>query len=255
MDSVYYSYLKFEFYTTLTIGGVEMGFVAAGFAIVSYVTYFRAMVWGNTRPNSVTWLIWFVVNSITASAYYAVGARSTLLLPCAVTVGCFVTFLASLKYGYGLKNWNIIDNLCLGGAGVALILWAIFSPVVGLLGGICVNFLAIPPTLLKIRKDPKSEDVLTWVIKIIGYSINVVAVDHWIFQIWIYPVYGGIASVVVLFALFLAHFFGGKVMKAVRYVNSLSTEEQVALLKRLAQIVDERDQLEEVWRKRFVSDS
>lgn len=181
-----------------------MGLVAAVVSLASYLTYFRAMVKGNTRPNSVTWLIWFVVNGLTAMAYYAVGARSTLLLPCAVTVGCFLTFLASLKYG--LKSWNVIDKLCLGGAGIALILWAIFSPVVGLLGGICVNLLALPPTLLKIRNDPQSEDALTWVLKIIGYCINIVAVDNWVFQIWIYPVYGGVASVAVLVAMFGSHF-------------------------------------------------
>lgn len=43
-------------------------------------------------------------------------------------------------------------------------------------------------------------------------------------------------------------------MKAVKYVESLSTKKQVALLKRLAQIVDERDQIEEVWRKSRVAD-
>ena len=180
------------------------GIIASVFSLASYLTYFRAMTGGRTQPNGVSWLIWSVVNGINAVIYFSLGARSTLYVPLVVTVGCFLTFLLSLKYGS--RSWNFLDKACLVGTAAVIVLWAVFSPIVGLLGGICVNFLALPPTLLKIWKEPDTEDALTWTLKMVGYVINVVAIDTWVFRIWIYPVYGIVASTTVLLFLLVARF-------------------------------------------------
>ena len=168
----------------LSIAGLTAGFLS----FTAYILYMVTTVWGKTRPNRVTWWILTVVNLIILTSYYSIGARDTVWIPASYVLGSLIIALLSLRYGEG--GWSRFDQLCACGAGVSIALWWLFTaPFLALLASMSIDFLGLLPTVRKSFLRPHTEDRTAWTLDFFASAINLFAVEHWIFDVAVYPIY------------------------------------------------------------------
>ncbi len=165
-----------------------MGAIAGICSFCGFLPYWWAIWQGKTRPNRATWLIWLVVGIIIAISYRSAGAESTMWVPITYVIGPLVTSLLAIKLGEG--GWTKFDRICLLSVGASLVVWWIFkSPEVALVINIGIDLLGALPTIRKSFRDPHSENLLAWVLFTVSNAFNVLAIDRWLWQVTIYPLY------------------------------------------------------------------
>jgi hypothetical protein len=177
------------------------GILAGVTALIDFIAYDVSILRGKTRPNRATWFILTVVGILITASYYSVGARDTLWMPIGYTVGPFIAFLLSIKYGEG--GWTTFDKVCLFTAMISVIFWYLSgSALIALLINIFIDFLGMLPTIKKSYLDPNSEELHPWVITFIAGILNLLAISTFNFDIIIYPIYMFLVNGVVVFFLF-----------------------------------------------------
>ena len=181
-----------------------IGQVAGLLSFLAYVIYYVSIIQGRSRPNRATWIILTVVGVLIAASYYASGARNTMWVALAYTVGPFIAALLAFKYGEG--GTTRFDVFCLMGCAASVILWVLSDTALyTLIINIFIDFLGILPTLKKSFFDPLSEDALAWSVTTFSNLLNVFAIELWVFSIAVYPIY-----MLVVNGLVTAFIFRGK---------------------------------------------
>lgn len=182
-------------------GKLLVGQVAGGISFLAYILYYLSIIQGRTRPNRATWIILTVVGILIAASYYASGARNTMWVALAYTVGPLIAAILSLKYGVG--GTTRFDIFCLIGCALSVALWIYFkNPLVVLIINIAIDFLGILPTLKKSYLDPASEDRLAWAVTTVSNVLNIFAIEAWIFSVAVYPVYMVVVNGLVTLLIF-----------------------------------------------------
>lgn len=180
--------------------------MAAGFLnLAAFVPYILAVFgWGfrwnlqflqrlpsRTKPNRATWFIWAFIGIVILPAYSQSGADETIWVPAALIAGPFVVALLSIKWGEG--GWTRFDQVCLTGAFVSVLMWAVTgSPVVGLLFALVADAFGAAATVGHAYRHPKEESRLAWTLFLAGDTLNLFAVTDWswtAYPVWIFPVY------------------------------------------------------------------
>lgn len=165
-----------------------IGQVAGGLSFFAYVLYYISIVQGRSRPNRATWIILTVVGVLIAASYYASGARNTMWVALAYTIGPFIAAILALKYGEG--GTTRFDIVCLAGCAASVVLWILSeTPLYTLVINIFIDFFGILPTLKKAFLDPLSEDKLAWSVTTFSNVLNVFAIEIWVFSVAVYPLY------------------------------------------------------------------
>lgn len=170
-----------------------IGLLAGIIGTLAFIPYAVSILKKETTPNKATWIIWAVLGIIIAASYYSAGARETAFLPFGYAIGIVGVAILVLKYGEG--GWTLLDKLCLAGAALGLILWALTSdPVLALFLTTIIDAIGSVPTIKKTWERPGSEDKVTWILFLIANAINLFAIKQWTLSVAMYPVYVVILS-------------------------------------------------------------
>ena len=173
-----------------------MGQIAGLVSLLAFVPYVFAIRRGETKPNRSSWFIWTVVGSLLLVSYRTSGANYTIWVPVIYVLGPLFVFLLSIKHGVG--GWTKIEQFCLIGTTVSLILWWHFKSSEIALGiNLFIDFFGAIPTIKKAYYRPLEENRLAWFLIFIGNVLNMFAVES--IQLWImvYPSYMFITSLII----------------------------------------------------------
>ncbi len=175
--------------TTLQLLGVLSGIVT----LIGYLTYFRDIFRGCTKPERASWFIWSILGIIAFSSQYAEGARASLWATAVQTLGIIVTFLLSFKYGTGgLARRDIVAVIV---ATIGLLAWyGTKQPVYALMLVILVDGAGMLPTLIKTYEEPRSETLFTWGCDCLAGLLAMIAVGSLNIILLAYPLYLFIAN-------------------------------------------------------------
>lgn len=144
--------------------------------IVGYLPYILAILRGETKPAKATWIIWEVLNVIVFAGMYSKGALNGQIAT--VTIGTLVIALLSLKYGE--PGWTFLDKLCLGVAGLAIVLWQTFeSPTIAIVTCLVASLVGSIPTFENAWRRPWTENKLAWTLYWISCVMAVIAAPSW----------------------------------------------------------------------------
>ncbi len=173
--------------------------------IVGALPYIAQIIWGRVRPERATWLVWSVLLILAVWSYRAVGANDSLWFlvgDLAVTV---VIFGLSLWRGQG--GWTRQDLLCMGVAGISLLLWAYSGiPLFAVWGVLLADIAALIPTLIKSLNDPLSESATTYGFSSAAALCGFIAVGQWNFNLLFYPAYLFLANFAVALTVWVGHY-------------------------------------------------
>ncbi|HEY0010577.1 MAG TPA: hypothetical protein VGB97_01525 [Candidatus Paceibacterota bacterium] len=175
-----------------------LGIIAGVIALAAYVVYVISILRGESKPNRATWWIWTLMGLILALSYFFSGASNTIWVPVVEFVGPLSIALLTLKYGEGGLG-SKTDMICLFGAGVSILLWAVFrDPVVALVTNLCVDAFALFPTIKKSYLRPEGENFWAWMGTLSADTLNLFAAERFSFAILVYPVYMLLSDIIVV---------------------------------------------------------
>jgi hypothetical protein len=175
-----------------------IGIVAVVISILGYIPYFRDILSGKTKPHAFSWLVWGVLNAIAFAGQiqgkggpgmWAVGLTAAAL---------FAIFVLSLVKGE--KNIKPFDWICLAGAGVSLLLWAVTNdPLASIILITVVDAFGFLPTVRKAYSKPHQETLITYEINTVKYLLVVFALQNYTLVTTLFPL-----AVAIMNALFVA---------------------------------------------------
>lgn len=160
--------------------------------------YIRDTLRGKVKPNKVSFTMWSLASLIAFAAAIDEGAGIHALITFIVGVVPLSILLISLvnKKAY----WKITPfDLSCGALSVAgLILWQVTGE-----GNLAIAFsiladgFAFVPTIRKAYSHPETENAYAYLAASVGIAFNLLAVEHWIFAAYAFPLYLLIADLIV----------------------------------------------------------
>ena len=115
------------------------------------------------------WTVWFVAAELQPVFYILLTS-----LPAAVLI-----FLISLHPRLGVGGYTKIDIICLLCLPIALSAWLLSGNVfLGILGAMAIEYLAVLPTMFKLKKAPFAENLTAWAVTSFTNFINLFAVSE-----------------------------------------------------------------------------
>jgi hypothetical protein len=171
--------------------GISWGWVSAFLIFVSGYPYMRAIYTREIeRPAVSSWLLWLGIGILLFVTSYQSGSQwGTTLFP--ILMGVInPAIIVALSLKYGEYTWTRFDTACVIVCAITVMVWQTTrSPVLGLFGGILADAIAAVPQFRKSWKEPKDEPVFPWTMFAFASAINILAVDTWVVDKWLYPVY------------------------------------------------------------------
>lgn len=157
---------------------VATAVLSGAFAIAAEVIYIRDIIYGETRPNAVSFLLWTALQAIALQAQLDVGPSWPALFMALITLGsAVVTVLAAIGFGY--QKYGRIEFYCTVLAVVAMLLLFLGDVVLAILFAIAGDFCAALPTWKKTLLEPHTESRQGWALMTIAAFFGVLSTERW----------------------------------------------------------------------------
>jgi hypothetical protein len=175
-----------------------LSFVAPVFAVLGEGMYIRSILKRKTRPSFVGWLMFtFLVALVFASAY-TLGAHDTLPLLGTFVVMHSITTVLALKYGVvHFSKYNVMSLVLLIVG--SFIWWGTDNALYALIIFVSLDALSYTITIKKLKVHPRSEHATAWFLSFIAFSINLMGIDEWVPQEYLYSLSNVILSGCVIY--------------------------------------------------------
>ncbi|MBI2147628.1 hypothetical protein HYU19_04080 [Candidatus Woesearchaeota archaeon] len=168
---------------------IAFGYIAIFLALISYAHYIRAVLADKTKPHAFSWLVWSVLGGIAFAAQIVKQGGAGAWVTGVTTVLCFIIFLLALWKG--VKDFPIIDWICIALAGVSLwIWWLMKDPTISVIMVIITDTLAYVPTFRKSYHNPFEETATIYAVYFFIWILSLSALNSYSIATWLYPAWG-----------------------------------------------------------------
>lgn len=155
-------------------------------SVIRYITYFRGIYLGETRPHVFSWFNWGTVTGIGAYAQFALDGGPSAWVLAVVASTCYL--IAFIALFVGEKNITRSDWYAFIGALLAVPLWIITdNPAIALVVIIVIDGLSYYPTVRKTWFDPWGEPPASYFWAGLRYFLALFAVPDATLQTLMYP--------------------------------------------------------------------
>lgn len=183
--------------------------VGAAIQLVGIYAYIKDTLYGNTKPNRVTWLMWSVAPLIATFAALSSGVRLAVLPVFMSGFGPLLVFGASFTNRNAYWKLEKFDYFCGVASLLALILWGITrEPIVAILFAILSDGFAAIPTLIKSWNYPDTEIVDPYTTGLFNASTSFFAIVVWKPASYMFPVY-----LILINSLLISAVYGRRTIK------------------------------------------
>lgn len=179
--------------------------VFAGVAVqaLGFLYYIRETLYGQTKPNRVSWVIWAIAPLVAAFAALASGAGWAALPVFAVGLGPLVVLLATFKNKRSYWKLGALDYVCGVLSILALVLWAATKdPLAAIMLAIASDTLACVPTVVKAWSHPETESGVPYLAGLFNSFTSFAAINSWNFASYGFPVYLALANSALIFSVY-----------------------------------------------------
>jgi len=151
-----------------------LAIISGTLAVVQALPYLRSTIQGRTKPSRVACGIGVVCNICLVSSMLLSGNTNGLVLPMVFLVTGLATLGLSIKYGIG--GLSKMDILAGSVAALAIAAWLLMGPNGAIIGTNTAQATALFATFNKLRKNPGTEDLVSWAIGGTAALVSLVAV-------------------------------------------------------------------------------
>lgn len=164
--------------------------VAAIFAVIGNLTYFRDVLSKRVKPHPYTWFVWTIVSGVTFFGQLAKGAGIGALPTGVAEIFTLFIFVFSLQYGF--KHITKTDTYFLIFALLGIIPWIIYKdPTISIIIVVTIDLIAFVPTIRKTWQHPSTEAPAL-------YSMNVARHVLTLFSLQAYNIATTLHSIVMI---------------------------------------------------------
>lgn len=178
-------------------------FVGAAVHLFGTWLYLRDTLWGDTKPNRVTFLLWAAAPFIETAAALAEGVTLAVIPVFLAGFGPFLILIASFVNKNAYWKLGLFDYICGLFSVLALVLWWITNqPSVAIAFAIVSDGFALLPTLKKSWTHPHTETGIAYATSLFSALTSFFAIKALSFPEIAFPVYLVIANSSLLFAIY-----------------------------------------------------
>lgn len=182
----------FEFTTAEILGAI-----ALIIQLLSGVIYIRSILNHQTKPHLFTWVGLTLLVCLTFSAQLNAGAGAGAWLMGITALLFYINALLAIKYGE--KNFTNSDKISIGAAILAAMLWLISeNPLWTVIITSLMNIISFYPTLRKSWFNPYSENLVFYLLGIIGLVLSVTALEAYNLTTFLYPLVASCVNSLVI---------------------------------------------------------
>jgi hypothetical protein len=171
-------------------------------AAYSTVPYVVAILNGKTKPHQLSWLVFFIMNTVVLLSQFLEGARQSVLITLMFVVGSGLIFLLSLQHG--TRETSRWDWLLFSFAVATIAAWLLTrSSALAIWLTVAIDLAATAMTILKVRAQPQSEDPIPWIWGTIAYAFTCLTLIRVPLGIlYVRPVYGLAGDAILVGTIF-----------------------------------------------------
>ena len=148
--------------------------ISGALAVIQVLPYLRSTIQGRTKPSRVACGIGVVCNICLVSSMVVSGNTNGLVLPVVFLITGLATLALSIKYGIGgLTRMDVIAGSV---AALAIAAWLFLGAEGAVIGTNTAQATALVATFNKLRKNPGTEDLVSWSIGGTAALISLIAV-------------------------------------------------------------------------------
>lgn len=179
-------------------------YIGISLSLIGIIFYIKDIIWGETKPNRVSWFFWMLAPFVGAYLQFKAGAGLSYLAILMAGFGPLLVLVASFIWN---KNsyWKIgiFDIFCGFFALFSLILY-IFTHKFGISIAFAIlsDLLAAIPTIVKSWKFPETETGIEYIFSFFSALIGVLIIKDWSFTIYSFGIYLIIFNLIVIFAIY-----------------------------------------------------
>jgi len=183
-------------------------YVSIILTFVGYFFYFKDILYGQTRPNLVSWILWMLAPFIGVFFQIKAGAGLSALPVFLAGVGPLLVIIISLIAKKAIWKLTSLDIICGVTAFLALVFYvATHNLGISILFAILSDGLAAIPTIVKAWKFPETEMFAAYVPSIINNTLALLILNTWVFAIYSFNVYLILVNTVIIFCIYRKKFF------------------------------------------------
>lgn len=178
-------------------------FVGSALQLLGILSYIKETIWGNTKPNRVTWLMWAIAPLIATAAALVEGVGWAVLPVFMAGFGPALVFFASFINPNAYWKLERFDYLCGLCSVLALILWFVTNePIIAIIFAIASDGFAAIPTLIKAWHFPETETVHPYSTTLLSVILGGFAIEVWEFSSYGFSLYLAIVNILLIFAIY-----------------------------------------------------
>lgn len=157
--------------------------IGAVIASMGGLFYLYQTIRGKTKPNRVTWLLWWILPMIVFVAQRVQGVESLSWVTFVAGFTPLLVVIASLFNKKAYWKTMPIDYVLMAAAFIGVILWFTTKDAnLAILFTLAADFFASVPTLIKAFKHPETESWVAYAISAFGFGISIFAIHTFDFQ-------------------------------------------------------------------------
>ncbi|MCX6752326.1 MAG: hypothetical protein NTZ87_02385 [Candidatus Nomurabacteria bacterium] len=179
--------------------------------VVLSLWYIKSIIWGNTKPNLVSWSIWMLAPF--AGFFLQIKAGAGISASGVFLAGFFplLTVIVCLFRKNSYWKINSFDVLC-GCLSIFTLVVYILTNNVGfsIIFAILSDALAFIPTFVKSWKFPETENSSTYIGGLTNNFLSLMILKNWTFSIYSFPLYLVLANIVEVSFVYRKKFLKSK---------------------------------------------
>jgi len=159
-----------------------LGLLAGGIIALAHFIYVRDIFRiESIKPQRASWFILIFTEGASVANQLSSGAGHAIWAYVVPTITIAIIFLVSIKHGEG--GFSTVDALLIVLSFGGLALWWFSNNVTySVIGSVLAAVFSIIPTLIKVYKDPFSENYASWVLPLVAIIIAIFAVEEYSFN-------------------------------------------------------------------------
>ncbi len=165
--------------------------------------YIKGMVYGVTKPNLVSWVVWALAPFIAVWLQLKAGAGLAVLPVFMAGFNPVLVILTAIIIKKGYWKITTFDLFCGLFSLLALLFWILTKNLsISVLFAILSDGLASLPTIKKAWLYPETETSMAYTAGLSANVIGLLIIKNWIFPVYFSGVYFIIINIIIIFAIY-----------------------------------------------------
>lgn len=183
-------------------------YVTIPISLIAYFYYFKDILFGDTKPNLVSWFLWMLAPFLGVFFQLKAGAGLSVIPVFIAGFGPLLVIIFSVFRKNAYWKLNAFDFFCGMLSALALILYVLtHNLALSIIFAILSDLLAFIPTYIKGWRFPETETATVYASGIFNNILGLLVIKNWSFTIYSFGIYLILANIIFLIILYRKKIF------------------------------------------------